>query len=173
MKIATKSGDKGTTSLMFGKRVSKASARVRAYGAVDEFSSALAIARALAKETPLATELLQIQKKLVFLMTELATSPEDFHLLKEKNITVLSDDDLQELENRIEEIEASGNVFDGWKHAGDTQLDAALDFARVKCRAAEREIVTLDELEKLPRDFPLMYINRLSDLIYLFSITVK
>ncbi len=173
MKIATKCGDNGTTSLMFGRRVSKSSARVRAYGAIDEFSSALASARALAKNTPLAEQILNIQKKLVFLMTELATAPQDYHLLKGKNIKLLDEADLQELETKIEEIEKSGNVFDGWKHAGNTPLDAALDFARVKCRAAEREIVALDELEKLPREFPLCYVNRLSDLLYLYSITVK
>lgn len=173
MKISTKGGDKGTTSLMFGRRVSKACQRVRTYGTVDELSASLAMARAFAKELPLANELLKIQEKLVLLMTELATASEDFHLLAEKNIKLLSNTDLSELENKIEEIESSGNIFNGWRHLGETPLEAALDVARTKARASEREIVSLNEQEKLAREMPLVYMNRLSDLIYLYSITNK
>lgn len=171
MKISTKGGDKGETSLMFGRRVSKACLRVRAYGCVDELSASIALARAYAKGSELADKLLQIQKKLVFLMTELATAKNDFHLLAEKNIKLLDETDLRELEVEIEQFESKGDTFTGWKHAGDTLLDASLDVARVKCRSAEREIIALNETEPLPRDFPIVYINRLSDLLYLYSIT--
>ena len=103
-------------------------------------------------------------------MTELATAKEDFSKLIEKNIKLLGDADLAEIETKIEEIESKGNIFDGWKQAGDTPISATLDMARVKCRATEREIVALNEEEGLARDFPLIYINRLSDYIYLLSI---
>ena len=170
MKISTKGGDKGSTSLMFGRRVSKACQRVRTYGMVDELSATIAMARAFAKDDDLAKQLLSIQENLVLLMTELATAKEDFSKLAEKNIKLLDDTNLAEIEAKIDEIESKGNVFDGWKHAGDTPLSATLDMARVKCRAAEREIVALNEEEGLARDFPLIYINRLSDYIYLLSI---
>ena len=94
-------------------------------------------------------------------------------MLAEKNIKLLSDSDLSELENKIEQIESSGNIFNGWRHLGETPLEAALDVARTKARASEREIVLLNEQEKLAREMPLVYINRLSDLIYLYSITNK
>ena len=167
MKISTKGGDKGSTSLMFGRRVSKACQRVRTYGMVDELSATIAMARAFAKDDDLAKQLLSIQENLVLLMTELATAKEDFSKLAEKNIKLLDDTNLAEIEAKIDEIESKGNVFDGWKHAGDTPLSATLDMARVKCRATEREIVALNEEEGLARDFPLIYINRLSDYIYL------
>ncbi len=170
MKISTKGGDKGSTSLMFGKRVSKACQRVRTYGMVDELSASIAMARAFATDKSLAEQLLKIQQKLVLLMTELATAKEDFPKLAEKNIKLLNETDLAEIESKIDEIESNGNVFNGWKHAGDTQISAMLDMARVKCRATEREIVALNETEGLARDFPLIYINRLSDYIYLLSI---
>ena len=170
MKISTKGGDKGTTSLMFGKRVSKACQRVRTYGMVDELSASIAMARAFTTDSNLNKELLKIQENLVLLMTELATTNEDFPKLAEKNIKLLDETHLAEIESRIDEIESKGNVFNGWKQAGDTPISATLDMARVKCRATEREIVALNEEEGLARDFPLIYINRLSDYIYLLSI---
>ena len=171
MKISTKGGDKGETSLMFGRRVSKACLRVKAYGAVDEMSAYIALARAYAKGTELANKLLRIQEKLVFLMTELATAKTDFHLLAEKNIKLLDENDLREIEDEIDLLESKGETFTGWRHAGETPIDASLDIARTKCRCAEREIIALNEAEQLPRDFPITYINRLSDLLYLYSIT--
>ena len=71
MKISTKTGDKAQTSLVFGRRVSKASQRVKAYGAVDALSAHIALARAFAGQKPISEFLLNIQQKLVFLMTEL------------------------------------------------------------------------------------------------------
>ena len=85
MKISTKTGDAGRTKLMFGRDVSKSSQRVRAYGAVDDFSATLGLARSFAGKE-LGAEILGIQESLVCLMTELATKKEDFHLLTEKKI---------------------------------------------------------------------------------------
>lgn len=173
MKISTKTGDKAQTSLVFGRRVSKASQRVKAYGAVDALSAHIALARAFAGQKPISEFLLNIQQKLVFLMTELATDNADYHLLTEKKVPLLGGDDLAEIERRIDEIESRGDGFTGWKHPGETPLEAALDLARASCRAAEREIAELALSEPLPRDFIPAYINRLSDLLYLYSITVE
>ncbi len=168
MKISTKVGDKGKTKLVFLREVSKASARVCAYGALDDCSATIGLARSFA-DKDLAANLLQIQEKLVFLMTELATAKEDFLKLAEKNFKLLDESDLSELESKIEELEKDGTVFEGWTHSGESPLQAALDMARARCRNAEREIVKLAETEGLGRDFPLIYINRLSDLLYLES----
>lgn len=168
MKISTKTGDAGKTKLMFGRDVSKASQRVRAYGALDDFSATLGLARAFA-EGDTATTILKIQQDLVCLMTELATSLDDFHLLAEKNIRLLGDAELKEIETKIEVAESNGNVFAGWTQSGENQLQASLDMARARCRNAEREIVALAESEGLARGYPLVYINRLSDLLWLMA----
>lgn len=171
MKISTKTGDKGKTKLVFLREASKASPRVCAYGALDDCSATIGLARSFA-DSALAKRLLRIQKNLVFLMTELATAKDDFPKLAEKNFKLLGDAELSELETQIEEYENDGTVFQGWTHSGETHLQAALDMARARCRNAEREIVKLAEIEGgLPRDFPLVYINRLSDLLYLMAQT--
>lgn len=103
------------------------------------------------------------------LMTELATKKEDFHLLTEKKLRLLGDGDLKSLEDRIESAERDGDIFSGWTHSGETHLQAALDMARARCRNAEREIVGLAESEGLARDFPLVYINRLSDYLWILA----
>ncbi len=168
MKISTKTGDKGKTKLVFMREVSKASQRVCAYGAIDDCSATIGLARSFADEM-LAKNLLSIQENLVFLMTELATAKEDFPKLIEKNMRLLGDAELAKLESEIEELEKDGTIFQGWKQSGESPLQAALDMARTRCRNAEREIVKLSEEEGLARDFPLVYINRLSDLLYLSS----
>src|SRR3977135_2715016 len=77
MSIATKTGDEGETSLMYGRRASKTDQRVDAYGCVDELNSALGLARASAKDSFLAEQILAVQKELVLVMGELATASED------------------------------------------------------------------------------------------------
>lgn len=168
MRISTKGGDFGKTKLVFLREVSKASARVCAYGAVDEFSATLGFARAFATGE-LNAKILHIQERLVFLMTELATAKDDFQKLAERKIKTLDEPDLAEIETQIEQYEKIGNIFDGWTHSGENPLQAALDMARARCRTAEREIVKLAESEGLARNFPLQYINRLADLLYLMS----
>ena len=128
MKISTKTGDAGRTKLMFGRDVSKSSQRVRAYGAVDDFSATLGLARSFAGKE-LGAEILGIQESLVCLMTELATKKEDFHLLTEKKLRLLGDGDLKSLEDRIESAESDGDIFSSWTHSGETHLQAALDMA--------------------------------------------
>ncbi len=168
MKISTKNGDLGRTKLMFGKDVLKCAPRVKAYGAIDDFSATLGLARSYA-DKELSAFILGLQEKLVFLMTELATDKSDFHKLEEKNFKLLGDGDLKELETNIDRLESGGDVFSGWAHSGETHLQAALDMARARCTSAEREIVALNAEEPLARDFPLKYINRLSDLLWLLA----
>ena len=79
MSIATKTGDEGETSLMYGRRVPKTDQRVDAYGCVDELNSALGLARASAKDLFLAEQILAVQKELVVVMGELATAPQDLN----------------------------------------------------------------------------------------------
>ena len=77
MSIATKTGDKGETSLMYGRRVSKGDARVDAYGCIDELTAALGLARSIATDKFISGEILAAQKDLIVVMGELATAPSD------------------------------------------------------------------------------------------------
>ena len=83
MSIVTKTGDGGTTALMYGRRVPKNHPRVEAYGTVDELNAALGLARATVREDFIHKNLLAIQKNLVVLMGELAVWPEDLAALRE------------------------------------------------------------------------------------------
>ena len=171
MSISTKGGDKGRTSLMFGRRVGKDSARVCAYGGVDELSAALGTARALAGgiDPELAEAILGVQRTLVSLMTELATASEDFPKLADKGIPLAGDAELAEIETRIGALEAGREGLMEWQIPGSSPLNAALNTARTICRRAERETVRLNSAEPLPRAFPIVYLNRLADLVFLWS----
>lgn len=170
MKISTKKGDKGMCSLMFNERVSKASMRVKTYGNIDELCAALGLARAFCADSNLNEKILDVQNALIHLMTELATSPKNHHLLSEKNIEVLTQKDLDKIESQISEIEESGDTFKGWKMAGTNPFEANLNFARTICRKAERSLVELENSEGCFNEINLKYLNRLSDLIYLWSL---
>ena len=168
MNISTKGGDKGETSLMFGRRVGKDCRRVCAYGALDELSAALGLARASCENSQFAEDILNVQKDLIKLMTELATAAEDFNKLLEKNITLLGEEDLARVESQIDKLEECGSAPKEWRIPGANQSEAALNLARTICRRAEREIVALDAEEPTPRKLPLVYLNRLADLIFLW-----
>jgi len=168
MKISTKTGDSGKTKLMFGREVLKCDIRVSAYGALDDFSATLGLARSFA-DKELGGFIKHIQEQLVFLMTELATSNDDYPKLAQKGMTLISEADLKEIEDKINSIEQDATLFSGWTHSGETHLQAALDMSRARCRATEREMVKLNTFEPLPRALPLIYINRLSDLMWLLA----
>lgn len=169
MTISTKTGDDGTCSLMFGQRVSKSDIRVSAYGAVDELCSALGLAKANSVDENLKSKISVIQNALILLMTELATSNENYPKLAQKNIKLLLEDDLNNIEKEASQIERDGEIFKSWTLAGENILDANLNLARTICRRAERDVVKLNEAEPLPRKLILQYLNRLSDLLYLWG----
>ena len=103
MSISTRTGDGGSTALMYGRRVSKDDPRVEAYGSVDELNAALGLARSLAKKAE--KDLLEkIQKALVGLMGELAVAPEDMHRYESDGYARLKDEDLDLLDRKIEDI---------------------------------------------------------------------
>src|SRR5271166_6496892 len=106
MSIATKTGDGGTTGLMYNRRVPKTHPRVEAYGAVDELNAALGLARATSVGTPAATHLLAAQNDLVSVMGELATAPEDRERYIRDGYTVVTPAMTARLEQLVREIEA-------------------------------------------------------------------
>lgn len=168
MSIVTKTGDTGTTSLMYGRRVPKTHPRVEAYGAVDELNAALGIARATAVEDFVRENILRIQNELVVLMGELATAPEDLPRYLKDGFAQLAADKTAKLEEVIKQIEPKIPLKD-WAMPGDTLLGAALDSARVACRRAERRACALQDAGQLGNGEIIVYLNRLSDLLWLLA----
>jgi len=169
MSIVTKTGDHGTTALMYGRRVPKNHPRVEAYGAVDELNAALGIARASATDTFAADNLLAIQKDLVVLMGELAVANEDRERYVKGGYSLVTPDLTARLDLLVKEIESQNISFKGWATPGGTPHSAALDLARTTCRRAERRVCDLYSAGELQNQEILTLLNRLSDLLWLFA----
>ena len=169
MSIVTKTGDDGTTALMYGRRVPKNHPRVEAYGTVDELNAALGLARATVREDFLRENLLAIQKDLVVLMGELAVLPEDLPRYVKDGYSVVTPAMTAKLDALVREIEAQNVSFKGWATPGATSASAALDVARTVCRRAERRVCALKEAGELKNAEIVVYLNRLSDLLWLMA----
>jgi cob(I)alamin adenosyltransferase len=169
MSIVTKTGDGGTTGLMYNRRVSKCHPRVEAYGTVDELNSALGMARAAATDEFIATHVLALQKELVILMGELATAQEDLQRYTSDGFTIITAEMTVRLEKLVKEIESQNITYRGWATPGENPCAAALDVARTACRRAERRVCGLDETKQIQNPEILIYLNRLSDLLWLMA----
>jgi cob(I)alamin adenosyltransferase len=167
--IVTKTGDRGTTALMYGRRVSKCHPRVEAYGAVDELNAALGLARASAEHDFVRTAVLEIQKDLVTLMGELATAVEDLERYVRDGYGLVTPALTAKLEVWVREIEAENVSFKGWATPGANVSAAALDVARTVCRRAERRVCALLPNDDLRNPEIVIYLNRLADLLWLFA----
>jgi cob(I)alamin adenosyltransferase len=136
---------------------------------VDELNAAIGSARATASEKFIGENLEMIQKDLVALMGELATLPEDLERYMKDGYAVLKPEMTAKLEGLVKEIEAQKISFKGWATPGGNINSAALDVARTVCRRAERDVCALKENGQLANDEILIYLNRLSDLLWLFA----
>ena len=170
MSIATKTGDDGTTALMYGRRVSKTDARVSAYGTVDELNAALGFVRATVGEAFVADAVLAIQKELVILMGELAVAPEDRERYAKGGYKYVEAAMVDQLTATIDDLEKNHQInYHGWATPGATLGSAALDVARTVCRRAERGVVALSETGAPVNAEIIRYLNRLSDLCWLWA----
>lgn len=170
MSIATKTGDRGETALMYGRRVPKTHPRVDAYGSVDEFNAALGLARALATDPFSKDVILGLQKELIDVMGELATAREDAERYKKDGYKITTAAMVDRLTSVIDELEKEElKPEKGWAIPGETPLSAALDVARTVCRRAERRVALLAETEPDFNPEILRYLNRLSDLCWLLG----
>ncbi len=169
MSIATRTGDEGMTSLMFNRRVSKSDARVEACGAVDELNAALGLARASASEAADREGIVSIQHDLVSLMGELATVMEDLKKYVQSGYPVVTRALTARLDEWIKSLEARQITFSGWATPGQNLYSAALDLARTVCRRAERRVCSLQEAGQLQNPEIIVYLNRLSDLLWLLA----
>jgi cob(I)alamin adenosyltransferase len=165
MKTFNKRGDRGETSLLLGPRVPKTNPHCEAYGTVDEAVAALGLARALSKRKKVKDILLGVQKDLFILAGELATPPEAYHKLT-KRFPVISERDVQRLEDLIDEIEGKVKMPQEFVIPGDNPSSAAIHLARAIIRRAERRVVSLDQDGQVPNKEVLKYLNRLADLLF-------
>jgi cob(I)alamin adenosyltransferase len=166
VKIYTKKGDDGTTSLWYGGRVPKHHGRTEAYGALDEACSQLGVARALCgSEAELAADILRLQDDLFVAGAELATAPEAAGRL-EDGISRTTEEMVAELERLIDRYMAEVELPPKFVIPGGNQLSAQLDVARTQIRRAERRISALSEAGELSGETVIHFVNRASDLAY-------
>jgi len=168
VKIYTRKGDDGTTSLWYGGRVPKHHGRTEAYGALDEAGSVLGVARALcgaegAEE--LAGDLLRLQDDLFVAGAELATAPEAAARL-EDGVSRTTEEMVEWLEGRIDRYMGEVDLPPQFVIPGGNQLSAQLDVARATIRRAERRISALGEAGELAGETIVHFVNRASDLVY-------
>ena len=171
-KVYTRTGDKGETALVGGKRVAKDSARIDAYGSIDELNSVLGLARAFNEEKLNAASahqfldrvLRQIQDELFDLGSELAT-PHDFSY---DGMYRVGQNEVKKLEEIIDECQKDLEPLKSFILPGGGRIAAYLHQSRTVCRRAEREILRLSRAEPLG-EWPLKYVNRLSDLLFVLS----
>lgn len=167
MKVYTRTGDDGTTGLLFGGRVAKDDPGPTAYGAVDEAVAALGLARAEAgRGEDLDRLLVRLQRELFVAGAELATAPENRAKL-EPGVTRVTAEMVAELEPVIDDVTTRFDAPREFVLPGETRVAAALDLARTIVRRAERESVAAVHAGWLAAESRVVpYLNRLADLVY-------
>ncbi len=158
-KVYTRTGDKGTTGLFTGQRVSKGSLRVETYGTVDEADSVLGMARAFAVHEEVKEAVFSVQKALWQLMADVAS------MGKEPRIT---DTDITAMEHAIDTFDAKLEPLNHFIVPGESKSSSFLDLARAVVRRAERNFWRLGETEDI-HEVDVRYLNRLSDFCFILS----
>lgn len=167
MKIYTKSGDKGTTSLSGGTRVDKDSSRIQAIGDVDELNASLGVCRYLAQNTVFEFRIASIQNALFDLGAELSC-PEGGRIQHQR----LAGSDIDTLETSIDQMTEELPPLRHFVLPGGNALSASMHMARAICRRAERSLVTLGKSENV-RQVAIIYLNRLSDWLFVAARTAN
>lgn len=162
--IATTRGDGGQTGLAGGIRVSKASRRVDTYGTVDELISVLGFARSICEDREIAEFAHSVQRELFRVGSALATRPES-----SKPQVPIEPALVERLTAEVHRLEAIDGMLSDWSVSGANTVAAAFDMARTVCRRAERGVVRLAEDGEPAQPTILAYLNRLSDLLWLFG----
>ena len=171
MSIITGRGDSGETDLLFGKRIAKTSLRIEAVGTVDELNAALGVARASGANPDWIALIDALQGKLVGLMGQLATMPDDAERYGEAAFAQITAADVEWLTAEAHRYEAMGIQFTGWARPGaeGCLARANVDLARAVSRRAERCVLALHESgEPVPESVRLFF-NRLADLLWILA----
>ena len=166
MKIYTKTGDDGKTSLFDNTRVWKSHDRIMSYGAVDELNSALGIALAMKMDDDLNQILSKIQNDLFIVGSDLANPDMNNHKIRTSNEMVSS------LERNIDKLETELSELSTFILPGGTLLASITQFARTIARRAETHVVALSQNENVTKE-SFIYLNRLSDLLFIIGRTIN
>jgi cob(I)alamin adenosyltransferase len=166
LKIYTKTGDKGTTSLIGGTKVSKAHLRIEAYGTVDELNSYIGLCRDLLTDEQGRRLLQEVQDRLFTVGASLACDP-----IKEPKLRIpdLKETDIELLENEIDRMNETIPPMKHFILPGGSPVLSQLHIARCVCRRAERCCVRLDAEGEATEPVVLKYLNRLSDYIFVLA----
>ncbi len=164
MKIYTKTGDKGTTSLFGGTLIEKDTKRIEAYGSVDELNSQLGVVRSLDPPDDIDTILGGIQNDLFVLGSDLATPAAN----QRKKMLLLEARHVENLERTIDRLDASLEPLTKFILPGGSRVGAELHRARTVCRRTERVVVSLLRKGDIGTT-PFVYLNRLSDLLFVMA----
>lgn len=165
MKIYTKTGDLGETSLFGGARVPKCSARVDAYGEVDELNSVLGLVLSEPFDEAISALLTSVQSRLFDLGAELSSAPDNKVSL---GIPLVGEREASVLEEAIDRAEAELTPLKTFVLPGGSRAAAYLHLARTVCRRAERRVVALAQVEPVRAEV-VRYLNRLSDALFVFA----
>ena len=171
-RVYTRQGDQGDTALAGGQRVAKDSARIEAYGTVDELNAFIGVVRATTADATageprlamLAAILLRVQHELFNLGSILATLPEDVHP-KQARVT---DAEVAQLEKEMDRMNEELAPLRSFVLPGGSRLNAELHVARTVCRRTERRLMTLARQEQTPPE-TVRYLNRLGDALFVWS----
>jgi len=164
MSIATKRGDGGQTSLVGGIRVSKSNPRVECYGSIDELISQMGFARSICQDSEVRDRIKALQRELYRVGSAIATPPESKKLAPE-----ITAEMVDALDVEVHRIEGEPGVLADWSLPGELPDASAIDVARTVCRRAERLATALVESGDIQNLHILAYLNRLSDLLWLFG----
>lgn len=164
MKIYTKKGDDGFTSLIGGTRVSKAAIRIEAYGTVDELNSYIGWVRDLTSREDQKNVLIEIQDRLFTIGSHLASDSEKSKM----NLPELKEKDISFLENKIDEMNNDLPEMKSFILPGGHPAVSCCHVARCICRRAERAVVLLSENETVNKQI-IIYLNRLSDFLFVLA----
>lgn len=168
MRIYTRSGDDGTTGLLYGGRVSKADPAAEAYGTTDEAVAVIGLARALADQPGLQAILLGVQRDLFVVGADLATNPAQRAKLKPE-VSLVTGAMVEALERRIDETVEEHPLPEEFVVPGAGPVSSALDVARTVVRRAERRAVELRASGGDVNPEAIRYLNRLSDFLFVLA----
>ena len=170
MKIYTKTGDKGETSLYGGTRVSKAAARVESYGTLDELNAFIGLAKAEISDEKVLSQLQKIQFDLFTVGSEAATPTDKMFLANGKNRLdlMISEKEITELELWMDDFDAELEPLRFFILPSGGKAAATVHVCRTVCRRAERAMVFLNETEEVRPEL-IKYLNRLSDYLFILA----
>ena len=167
-RIYTKTGDDGSTGLLYGGRVPKDDLVTQAYGTTDEAVAVLGLARSSVQDAAMAEELLALQRALFIVGADLAVNPKEREKLTE-GVSLVTASMTERLERRIDELVEEAPLPDVFIVPGANPGSAAIDIARSTVRRAERAVVALEHAGRAANPEVRRYLNRLSDLLFVLA----